>query len=116
LNVLLRGTYVTPHRHIDPPKPEAFLVLTGAIKIVLFDDVGQPEAVHRLTAPGTGPAWGIDLDPGIWHTILAESDTAVCYEVKPGPYTAASDKDFAPWAPRENQPGWREYLAMLEAL
>ena len=116
LNILLRGTYVPPHRHLNPDKSEAFLVLEGAAKVVCFDDAGQPTAVHRLTAPTESPVWGIDLAAGIWHTILAESDVAVCYEVKPGPWQPSSDKDFATWAPKENQPGWREYLTYLEGL
>ena len=116
LNVLLRGTYITPHRHLNPAKPEGFLVLDGVAKLICFDDAGAPIAVHRLTAPGASPVWGVELAAGVWHTLLAESETAVCYEVKPGPWRPASDKDFAPWAPRENQPGWREYLTYLEGL
>ena len=37
----------------------------------------------------------------------------MCYEVKPGPYSAANDKDFAPWAPREGEPGVAAYLESL---
>ena len=47
---------------------------------------------------------GVDVGPGIWHTVAILTDAAVCYEVKPGPYSAANDKDFAPWAPREGDP------------
>jgi hypothetical protein len=43
------------------------------------------------------------------------SDTAVCYEVKPGPYILTNDKEFAPWAPAEGSEGcaayWRQLLA-----
>jgi cupin fold WbuC family metalloprotein len=38
LNVLLRGTYITPHRHSDPPKAESFVVIEGRIAVFLFDD------------------------------------------------------------------------------
>jgi hypothetical protein len=41
------------------------------------------------------------------------TEHVVCYEVKPGPYSAASDKDFAPWAPREGDPTAKAYLEML---
>jgi hypothetical protein len=37
----------------------------------------------------------------------------VCFEVKPGPYSAANDKDFAPWAPREGDPRAGVYLDRL---
>jgi hypothetical protein len=37
----------------------------------------------------------------------------VCFEVKPGPYSAANDKDFAPWAPMEGDAGAGAYLDTL---
>lgn len=109
LNVMLRGTYVTPHRHLDPPKAESFLVLAGELAFFTFDDAGAVASTHIL---GRG-TMGIDIDPGIWHSIAVLSDAAVCYEVKPGPYSAANDKDFAPWAPREGDPAAPAYLENL---
>jgi len=116
LNILMHDTYIAPHRHLNPDKPESFLVLEGVARIVCFDDEGTPTAVHRLSAPGMGETWGIDLKAGVWHTIYSESEYSVCYEVKPGPWRPATDKDFAPWAPRENQPGWQGYLSYLKGL
>jgi cupin fold WbuC family metalloprotein len=111
LNVMTRGTYVTPHRHLDPPKSEAFLVLSGEIAFFIFDDYGN--VIDRRNI-GRDPI-GIDLAPGIWHSLAVLTEEAVCYEVKPGPYSAANDKDFAPWAPREGDPQAEEYLAKLLA-
>lgn len=116
LNILWRDTYITPHRHSNPPKCETFLILEGAAKVVLFHDDGTPDSVHHLSAPSRGDVWGIDLAPALWHTIVAVSECAVCFEVKPGPWEATTDKDFAPWAPRENAEGWKEYLAWLHTL
>lgn len=114
LNVLLRGTYVRPHRHVTPLKSEAFLPLTGAVGIVCFDDAGA--VIGQYTLEASGPVRGIDIAPGVWHTVLALSDVSVCYEVKPGPWEPASDKDFAVWAPAEGEPAVPAYLARLEAL
>jgi cupin fold WbuC family metalloprotein len=111
LNVMVRGTYVTPHRHLDPPKAESFLVLEGEGVFFTFDDAGGIASKHILGRD----IIGIDIDPGIWHTLAVLTDTAVCYEVKPGPYTAANDKDFAPWAPREGDPAAPAYLERLLA-
>ena len=58
-------------------------------------------------------AVGVDIQPGVWHTIAVLSDHVVCFEVKPGPYSVATDKDFAPWAPREGDPRAGAYLDML---
>lgn len=98
LNVMVKGTYFTPHRHADPPKPETILVLKGRVLFIIFDDQGEITHVYRL---GENGEIGVDMPPGVWHTMIVLSDTAVCFEVKPGPYSMASDKEFAPWAPRE---------------
>ena len=78
----------------------------------MFDDSGAITACHRL---GENGQFGVDVAPGLWHSIVALSDAAVCYEVKPGPYEPIADKDFAPFAPRENAPGASDYLRKLEA-
>ncbi len=109
LNVMLRGTYIAPHRHLDPPKSESFLVLKGELAFFIFDDDGRITAAQRL---GLDPI-GIDIRPGVWHTIAVLSDEAICFEVKPGPYSAANDKNFAPWAPREGDPAAPLYLQSL---
>lgn len=114
LNVLLRGTYVRPHRHVTPPKSEAFLPLTGRVGIVCFEDDGAITAHYELDSAGA--VRGIDLPPGVWHTVLALTDVSVCYEVKPGPWEPASDKDFAAWAPAEGEPAVQDTLKSWEAL
>jgi cupin fold WbuC family metalloprotein len=115
LNVMARGTYVAPHRHTTPPKPETFVVLEGEVSVVEFLESGEIDTITRL-GPETHPRQhGIDLAPGVWHTLVVLSPLAVIFEVKPGPYTQATDKDFASWAPREGEAGASSYLAALEA-
>ena len=109
LNVMIRGTYIAPHRHLDPPKAESFLVLEGEIAFFTFDPEGRIASTRVLGRD----AIGIDLAPGVWHTMTPLTPHAVCYEVKPGPYLASTDKDFAPWAPREGEPGVAAYLDRL---
>ena len=99
LNVLLRGTYVRPHRHLDPPKAESFIVVQG-VRAPVCVRRRRPRPGESTPAPG-GPTIGIDIAPGIWHTILADSDCATIFEVKPGPWSPITDKAFAAWgAPR----------------
>jgi cupin fold WbuC family metalloprotein len=112
LNILCRGTYVRPHRHTEPPKAETFLILEGKISFLVFDDSGSIIESHILQAGG--PKYGIDILPGVWHSLVCISDTAVCFEGKHGPYNPANDKDFAPWAPLESTEDARKYLLMLE--
>jgi cupin fold WbuC family metalloprotein len=113
LNVLLHGTYVTPHRHRDPPKSEMFVLLEGQAAVFLFDDRGRVSGCHRLGRPG--PATGIDIPAGVWHTIVPLTPRAVCLEIKPGPWDPGTDKEFAPWAPREGAPDCAAYLGVLTA-
>jgi len=110
LNVLLRGTYIRPHRHLHPPKSEAFLVLEGVAEVIVFTQQGEISARYRL---GGRKVWGVDLAPGVWHTVVALTDRVVCYEVKPGPWEPATDKEFADWAPLESDPAAQAFLAKI---
>lgn len=113
LNVFLQGTYVAPHRHLRPPKAESFLVVEGCLVLICFEDDGTVRSRHFLGDRPPATARGIDLEPGVWHTLTAVTEHAVCFEVKPGPWDPATDKEFAPWAPREGDPRAQEYLRGL---
>lgn len=86
-------------------------MLEGELAFFTFDDLGEVATRHVLG----GAVRGIDIPSGVWHTLAVLTPHAVCYEVKPGPYSAANDKDFAPWAPREGDPGAPQFLARLLA-
>ncbi len=109
LNVMLHGTYIAPHRHLDPAKSESFLVLAGESAFFTFDDTGRVLSADLL---GRDPI-GIDIEAGVWHTLAVSTDYAVCFEVKTGPYSPANDKDFARWASREDEPKVAAYRAFL---
>lgn len=110
LNAMLRGTYAAPHRHLRPPKSESFIVLQGEVVVFTFGDRGQITNQYPLGVEGRR---GVEIPAGLWHSVVVLSEEAVCYEVKPGPWQPATDKEFAPWAPREGADGWQEYLAGL---
>jgi cupin fold WbuC family metalloprotein len=119
LNVLQPGTYVRPHRHCrDQPGAgfECFLVLQGAIGLLLLDDAGAVQALQRLEA--AGPLRGIELREGFFHTLVALTADAVMFELKQGPYSPTTDKDFLPGFPLEGTPEaqrqeriWRQLFA-----
>ena len=117
LNVMLRGSYFTPHRHLVPPKYESFLVLQGEVGFVEFDDEGNITTTHLLSEDGMkgidNKVLAVDIPPGVWHCLVVISDYAVCYEVKPGPYDPNADKEFAEWAPHEGSEGCETYLEQL---
>ncbi|MDY0268404.1 WbuC family cupin fold metalloprotein [Trichloromonas sp.] len=111
LNAVEPGTYVRPHRHLDPPRPECFVLLRGRMTVLLFADGGDIAEIIPLTA--TGPCWGVDIPPGAWHSLVSLEPGTVFFETKPGPYLPLSDKDFAPWAPAEGSKKAEEYLEFL---
>src|SRR3954453_19641498 len=78
LNAWTRGSYAAPHRHLAVPKPESFVILRGELGLFLFDDDGVVAERHVL---GRNGVVGIDLPPGVWHTVACVSETAVCFEV-----------------------------------
>jgi cupin fold WbuC family metalloprotein len=109
LNVMIRGTYIAPHRHRDPPKAESFVVLEGELAFFTFDNAGQITSTVVLGRD----AVGVDIEPGVWHSMAVLTPHVVCFEVKPGPYAVATDKDFALWAPKEGDPRAGAYLEKL---
>ncbi len=111
LNALQPYSYIRPHRHLHPPKAETVILLQGALLSFLFSPSGEVMEVHRLAA-GSADV-GVDSEPGQFHTFLALTEDTVIFEVKPGPYEPASDKDFASWAPAEGTPEADEYMKYL---
>ena len=99
LNVLQPGTYVRPHRHERPGGFECFVVLQGAIGLLVLNEAGRLLECHRLQA--AGPVRGIQLAQGQFHTLVALSSDSVIFEIKEGPYEPTSDKDFLPQFPAE---------------
>jgi cupin fold WbuC family metalloprotein len=110
LNVMARGTYIPPHRHISPPKSETFLILEGRVALFTFDEAGTIELAEVIGGP---ERMGGDVPAGVWHTLAVLTEYAVSFEVKPGPYVGPTDKDLPAWAIDEGQPGSGEYLEWL---
>ena len=110
LNAAEPGSYVCPHRHAAD-RWELFAVLRGRIDLVLFTDDGAVE--QRVTAVPGGDM--VEIPGQCWHSFVVGASGTVTLEVKPGPYIAASDKEFAPWAPREGDAAARRFLKWLGA-
>jgi cupin fold WbuC family metalloprotein len=110
-NAMEPGTYIRPHRHTEPPKPECFMAIRGRMALIVFREDGSIEQVVPF---GCGcDVVAIDLPPAVWHSLVSLKAGSIFFETKPGPYTPLSDKDFAPWAPGEDSPEVSSYLASL---
>ncbi len=42
------GTYIRPHRHTDPPKPECFMAVRGRFALLVFENSGEVRAGYTL--------------------------------------------------------------------
>ena len=107
INVMNKETYVQPHKHEKPDKREAFIILTGKVLVVEFDNSGNI-ADHIVLCRDLNN-FGCEIAPGTWHTIICLEDNSVIYEVKDGPYIQEIDKKFANWAPAEGDASCKSY-------
>ena len=114
VNAIEPESYVRPHRHTNPARPEIFVVLRGSVLIVRFSDDGAP--IEGLMVSADGPVRGAEIQGEAWHTVVALSGGTVLYEVTQGPYNAATNEEFAPWAPPAEDAGAAQvYIAALRA-
>ena len=111
LNAGIVGTYVRPHRHRSG-KWELVSVLQGRCDLVIFTSEGVLENRVPLSSEGTGVA---EIPGGDWHSVVFHAPAAVVLEVKAGPYEPPLDKEFASWAPPENDPAAALFVTWLEA-
>lgn len=108
LNAIEPGTYVQPHKHENPDKVEAFLILKGKALVAEFNDNGDITS-FSIVSPSDG-VYGTEIAPCTWHCIISLEPGTVVYEVKDGPYSPIDDKNFATWAPKEGENNCAEYL------
>lgn len=100
LNAIEPGTYIRPHKHINPDKREVFILLKGIMAVVEFDDYGN--TTDYIILDKDKGNYAAEITAGTWHTIISLLPGTIYYEVKDGPYNAATDKTFANWSHEEN--------------
>lgn len=111
LNVMQPGSYVQPHRHPRPQATELAFIISGRMQVWIFHDDGTIRETRQCVPHSPCPL--VDLEPGIWHTFAALEPDTVILEIKGGPYDPELDKEFAPWAPTENDDASAAYLKSL---
>ncbi|BDX06116.1 WbuC family cupin fold metalloprotein [Planctobacterium marinum] len=109
---LYPDSYVRPHKHVQYDKWEFFLMISGEIAFLLFDDSGV--CTHRYHLSATGENKGLEIPSGVWHAAVPLEQPATFFEVKQGPYIAMDDKGFASWAPQEGDTSVPDFLARLK--
>ena len=95
LNAMEPGTYLRPHRHLNPAK--------GNI------------TEKTILNPKEG-AYGAEIKAGTWHGLLVLESGSVIYEIKQGPFAPLAPENLAPWSPEaEDTKGVKKYLEWLES-
>ncbi len=114
INAMQPGTYVRPHRHQNPAKDEAFVALSGRMGFICFHDDGSFSRDDCAVIDAAAGSYAVDAPAGGWHAVIALTPDTAIFEIKPGPYSPMSDKDFAPFAPAETDPAALDYLRGVE--
>jgi hypothetical protein len=81
-------------------------LLQGRCDLVTFTSDGVLKSRVPLSSEGTNVAD---------HSVVFHAPAAVVLEVKAGPYEPRLDKEFASWAPPENDPAAASFVTWLEA-
>lgn len=111
VNALSLHTYIQPHCHTGLGRSEVCIALTGRAAVLCFSADGDLRD-RRVIAPGSA-LLGVEVPPGVYHTIIALQPHTTLYEIHQGPYDAATHKTLASWAPPEESAagaGWLEAM------
>ena len=82
LNAIEPGSVVPVHRHRG--SSETLVVLRGRVVEEYYDSEGVCVATYELAAGG--PAFGLNIPAGQWHTLRALDPGTVILEMKDGAY------------------------------
>lgn len=114
LNAMEPDSYIQPHCHADPAKDETIVALRGRFGVVFFDHSGSVTGTAVLEP--SGPAVGVTIPHGVFHTLVSLAPGGVFFESKAGPYRPLASGERAPWSPAEQDTAAPAYLAHLAGL
>ncbi len=111
INAIEPYSYIQPHKHENPDKREVFFVLRGKMLVVQFDDDGQ--ITDHIVLDSTIGNIAVEIPERTWHTVISLESGSVSYECKDGPYDPCNDKNFAKWAPKEDDSNCKNYIETI---
>lgn len=113
-NAMEPGSYIRPHRHLDPAKDETFVIVRGRLGVVMFDAEGAVTEKALLAAGSETVA--VDIPHGAFHTAVSLEPGTIFFEAKAGPYLPLTDREKAHWSPEDGAPETASYLEFLKGL
>ncbi|MDP3482012.1 MAG: WbuC family cupin fold metalloprotein [Sulfuricella sp.] len=93
------GTYVRPHRHMQPETWEILLILSGAVALLIFDESGR--VLERIELAAGGEVTAVEIPANTWHAVASMEAGTVVFEVKQGPYAPITEANYAPGSPAD---------------
>lgn len=108
INAIEPYSYIQPHKHENPDKREVFFILRGKILVIQFDDNG--EITDHIVLDASKGNIATEIPERTWHTVISLEKGSVSYECKDGPYDPYNDKNFAQWAPKEDDNNSKSYI------
>ena len=90
LNAIEPGSVVPVHMHRG--SSETLVVLRGRVVEEYYDSEGVCVATYELAAGG--PAFGLNIPAGQWHTLRSLESGSVILEMKDGAYQPISPADI----------------------
>lgn len=94
-----KNSYIRVHKH--PEKSEAFHIIYGSVRIVVFNDNGSIHRVIELSANDATKSFYYRLSKPYFHTLLIDSELAVIHEITNGPFIEGNTI-FASFSPEES--------------
>ena len=90
LNAMEPGTVLPVHRHRHTD--ETYIVLRGAIKLMIYND-NKTNIENHILDPCEGN-YGFNIPAGTFHNVEVLDKGTVIFEVKEGPYTPTGPEDI----------------------
>lgn len=114
-NTILKDSYIPPHIHRD--KHEYFYIHEGVCVLLEFDDSGNiinKVLLSRDKETSDTAVFSHKVLKNTWHTIIVLSNEATIIEAKTGPYNPNTAKEFASFAPSQEDKANVKYLEFLK--
>lgn len=104
-----KGTFYPPHRHVE--KGENWHIVEGRMAVFTFDAAGGVTDARRL---GGEAGLIYQVDPNVYHTVVALTDAVIYHETKLGPFLGTADSLTPAWSPDPSDAeSVRSYVAWL---
>lgn len=114
LNAIEPSSYICPHRHLDPEKDEAFILMSGRLGVITFSENG--DVLQAVILSHQSGNLAVDIPHGVYHTAVSLESGTVFYETKAGPYLPLTEAEKAGWAPSDADAEALPYLEQLRTI